>query len=511
MHDGWSVASPEQHGLDPALIGTIGPRFEAWTDANVHAILVAHTSVLVYEQYFTGEDYRWGEGYVGRVAYDVSMKHDLRSVTKSVTSLLVGIAVGRGFIKNVDAPVFSFFPEYGDLRTPEKDRITLRHLLTMSAGLAWNETVPFSNPENTERRMAVAPDPYRYVLERPLVYPPGDVYNYCGGATELLAGILRKESGRPLDEQAKEDLFDPLGISDAQWMHYPNGKPAAASGLKLRPRDLAKIGQLVLDNGIWQGRQIVPSAWIKDSIMPHIKGQEPFFYGYQWWLGRSLLDRREVNWVAGSGFGGQRLFIVPSENIVVAVMAGRYNRDTFTEGATAAIAQAREEAQRLDRASVCPEHIFLGVVGQQQAVAGWVLAQLGVTLKVAREKVESLAGRGKQPVPDVQIPFSLGANRVLSLASNEASRLRHNWLGTEHLLLALFQLHDIPEGVPILDVMQQFRLNVEQVRDLLIEELEVGRRLSSQPEGAQTNNRQLVGGDVGSMVLNHFVLPAVLR
>src|SRR5579859_4285966 len=154
MHDGWPVAPPEEHSLDAALLAGIGARFEAWADANMHAILVARDGVLVYEHYFTGEDYRWGVGPIGRVTYDASTKHDLRSVTKSVTSLLVGLAVDRGRIKDLDAPVFSFFPEHDDLRTPEKDSITLRHLLTMSAGLAWNETVPWDK-ENSERLMVL--------------------------------------------------------------------------------------------------------------------------------------------------------------------------------------------------------------------------------------------------------------------------------------------------------------------------------------------------------------------
>jgi CubicO group peptidase (beta-lactamase class C family) len=305
VDDGWPAGVPEQHGLDPELIGAIGPRFEAWADANLHAILVVRHGVIVYEQYFAGEDHRWGVGSVGRVAYDASMEHDLRSITKSVTSLLVGIAVDRGEIRDLNASVFSFFPEHDDLRTPEKDQITLQHLLTMSAGLDWNEAVPGSDPQNSERRMAGAADLCRYVLEQPIASPPSQVWNYSGGTTELLAGILRKISAKALAERAKEDLFEPLGISDAQWMHYPNGEPAAASGLRLRPRDLAKIGQVVLDGGVWQGKQIVSAAWIEQSTTPQINGEGPFFYGYQWWLGRSLVGRREINWIAGSGLGGQ--------------------------------------------------------------------------------------------------------------------------------------------------------------------------------------------------------------
>ena len=325
IEDGWPVGSPVEHGLDPALIAAISPRFEEWTDANMHAILVVRHGVLVYEHYFTGEDRRWGIGPVGRVAYDAHMKHDLRSITKSVTSLLVGIARDQGYIQDLDASVFSFFPEHDDLRTPETDAITVRHLLTMSAGLAWNELVPWNKLENSETCMAAAPNLYRYVLEQPLANPPGRVFNYCGGGTELLAGILQKVSGTSLDKYAKEGLFDPLGMRDVQWLHYPNGDFAAASGLRLSARDLAKIGQVMLDLGMWQGRRIVSTRWVEESTSPQINGDGPFFYGYQWWLGRSLINRREATWVAALGYGGQRLFIVPDLNIVVVSMAGRYN------------------------------------------------------------------------------------------------------------------------------------------------------------------------------------------
>lgn len=327
--DGWPVAPPEQQGLDPVSIAAIGPRFEKWTDATMHAVLIVRHGVLVYEHYFTGEDHRWGIGPVGPVTHDAHVKHDLRSVTKSVTSILVGIAREHGHMEDLDASVFSFFPEYDDLRTPEKETITLRHLLTMSAGLAWDELMPWNKPENSEKCMGAAPNPYRYVLEQPLVNRPGGVFNYSGGATELLGGILQKVSGTSLDKQAKVGLFDPLGIRDVQWFHYPSGDLAAASGLRLRARDLAKIGQLMLDGGAWQGKRIVSARWVEDSTTPQINenglGGGLFFYGYQWWLGRSLLNRRETKWIAAMGYGGQRLFIVPDLNIVVVVFAGRYD------------------------------------------------------------------------------------------------------------------------------------------------------------------------------------------
>jgi CubicO group peptidase (beta-lactamase class C family) len=259
------------------------------------------------------------------VSYHSGLKHDLRSISKSITSLLVGIALDRGWIKDLDEPVFSYFPEHADLRTPEKDCINLWHLLTMSAGLAWNEYLPYSDPANSERRMIDAPDQCRYVLQQPIARPPGAAYVYNGGLTALLAAILGRTSGRPVDELAKEMLFDPLGIQDIEWIRYADGTPNSVSGLRMRPRDLAKIGQAVLARGTWNGSRIVSEAWVDEATSPHVNGESLFFYGFHWWLGRSLVRRREIKWVSGVGYGGQRLFIVPELELVVVVMAGLYD------------------------------------------------------------------------------------------------------------------------------------------------------------------------------------------
>jgi CubicO group peptidase (beta-lactamase class C family) len=325
MPDGWKVAAPEEMGLDAAQLCAMGKRFEGWAEANAHAIVVARHGALVYERYFAGPDEVWGNP-IGTVIYDAEKRHDLRSITKSVTSLVVGIAYDRGWLKDLDASIFSFLPEYADLRTPEKQRITPRHLLTMSSGLAWDESLPYANPANSERPMDAAGDPYRYVLEQPVARPAGAVYNYCGCSAALLEAIVQKTANRPLEILAKEMLFDPLGISDVEWLRFSNGDVLGHGGLRLRARDLAKLGQLVLNRGSWNGRQIVSTAWIDQSVTPQINGEGIFFYGYQWWLGRSLIARKEIDWIAGVGYGGQRLYIVPSRGLVVAVYSGAYGK-----------------------------------------------------------------------------------------------------------------------------------------------------------------------------------------
>jgi CubicO group peptidase (beta-lactamase class C family) len=314
LEDGWTVGVPEQQGLDPALLCAMDQRLAKSKVANVHAIVVARHGVLVYERYSTWEDQPDASEPPVRVTFDASVRHNVNSATKSVISLLVGIAIDRGWIEELDAPVLSFFSEYADLRTPEKDLITLRHLLSMSDGLEWHEFVP---PFDSWTQMMKAADRYRYVLERAVAISPGRAFNYNSGATELLGLILHKTSGRPIDVLAKDELFGALSVEDVEWRRFPNGAPIAANGLSLRPRDMVKIGQLVMDRGIWQGRQIVPASWISLSTAVQNNGPGGHFYGFQWWLGRSLVDAREIAWVGAFGWGGQRLIVVPQKDMVV--------------------------------------------------------------------------------------------------------------------------------------------------------------------------------------------------
>jgi CubicO group peptidase (beta-lactamase class C family) len=327
--DGWTTAAAENAGFDPAILCGIGPRFDQWKEADVHAVVVVRDGKLVYEHYFAGQDEILGQP-IGLVTYDASMLHDVRSISKSITSLIIGIAFDRGWLKDLDAPVFSFFPEYAELGTPEKDKITLRDLLTMSAGFVWDESLPYSNIANSERPMDDALDPYRYVLSQPLESPPGTHYNYCGCSAALLGAILKNVSGKPLEALTQDELLTPLGIDGPAWDthrgRFRNGDLMPHAAFRLRPRDLAKIGQMVLDRGKWQNRQIVSADWIAQSTAPQINGEALYFYGYQWWLGRSLVAGHELDWVAGVGLGGQRLYIVPDKRLVVVVNAGLYDK-----------------------------------------------------------------------------------------------------------------------------------------------------------------------------------------
>ena len=324
--DGWPTATPESVGLDGTRLCGIAARLAA-TNANVHAVIVVRRGTLVFEQYFPGDDEPWGMGE-SRHDFDATTKHDMRSVSKSVISLLVGIAIDRELIKSADEPVVKFFPDYSALKTAGWDNITLRHLLTMSSGIQWDENRAWKDPQNDEPHLGNEADPFRYVLSKPIVAPPDTAWNYNGGGTDLLGNIIERVSGKSLDAFAREALFTHLGISNWEWMKYRNEHIAAASGLRLRPRDAAKIGQLVLNKGEWAGRQIVSAKWIEQSVTPRFQATGYFgglfYYGQQWWMGRTLSGDKDVKWIAAQGLGGQRIFIAPELDLVVITTSGLY-------------------------------------------------------------------------------------------------------------------------------------------------------------------------------------------
>ncbi len=319
LHDGWVVAAPQSVGLDATKLCALVAKFEEWKEANLHGVVVVRRGKLAFEHYFRGYDLKARSG-PGTIDFDAETTHDLRSMTKSVTALVMGTAIDRGTIASVDQPVLSFFPDYADLRTPEKERITIRHLLTMSMGLAWDDNPPFTN----ESTMVVSADSYRYVLSLPVVAEAGSVWNYSGGATALIGAVLSRATGKRFDVLAKSVLFDPLGISDVAWTRLRNGDPKDWCCLWMRPRDMAKIGQLVLNHGRWNDVQIVSDAWIDTATAAQIKRSQSDSYGYQFWLGSSHVSDRQIDWVAAVGQGGQRIFIVPSLDLVIVVTAGNY-------------------------------------------------------------------------------------------------------------------------------------------------------------------------------------------
>jgi len=280
---------------------------------------------LVAEVYRRGKDRSIWSVVARETDFGPAVLHDLRSVSKNVIGLLFGIAKQPHAIDPSASPL-AFYPNYAHLRSPERNAITLEHLLTMSSGLRWHESVTsYGTLANDETRLYWDWAPYRYVLSRPIVAKPGTQFNYNGGGTAVLADIVVRATHMPLRDFARTALFEPLGIREWQWVGDPYRRPLAFAGLRMRPRDLAKIGRVVLAHGQWQGRQVVPSEWVTDSLRPHIVASDGLYYGYQWWTGAVDWQGKKLAWSAGFGNGGQRLFVVPDLDLTVVTTAGAYS------------------------------------------------------------------------------------------------------------------------------------------------------------------------------------------
>lgn len=345
----WEIRNPKDAGFQQAALEKLTAALKSGAFPNTHAVLIEHDGGLVYEQYFAGPDQRWGQP-LGERVFDAASLHDLRSASKSVTSAILGIALATDFDKALARPIGSFFPNL-KLR-PELDAVTLHHVLTMTAGLEWNEmTVPYTDPKNDELQMSSVKDPVELVLSRPLREKPGAAWYYNGGLTQVLAGVVRQITGKALDVYAKEGLFAPLGITQYEWIAAPKWDPpmpAAASGLRMRARDLARFGSVFLHSGKWQGRQIVPASWVDRSMRRQVQsigdwhGRAGWGYGYQWWIG----SPEGYDVAAAVGNGNQRVFVVAKERLVITVFAGEYNKfEGHSERLFAAVMAARSGAR----------------------------------------------------------------------------------------------------------------------------------------------------------------------
>lgn len=326
----WQRTSPAEAGM------SVGPleamrEYLSTSKTNFHAVLIAKGDRLVFEGYFPGRDASWGDDH-GVVDFDAETLHDIRSVSKSVTALLLGIAVAEKAIDGIDQPLVDYFR---DIDLPDRDakrRILLRHALGMSAGLEWDESLPYSDPRNSEIRMATSDDPLAYVLTRPLIASSGERFNYNGGLTELLAAVIERATGDDIEAYARSRFFPILGIEHVEWMRHAAG-PAAASGLRLTGRDFLKIGYLVLKEGRWGDVQVVSRDWVRSITQRRMDVAGTLYdvgYGYQWWMVRYRTPDRVIDVTLARGNGGQRLFVVPELDLVVATLAGYYNTGEAT-------------------------------------------------------------------------------------------------------------------------------------------------------------------------------------
>ena len=294
---GWRVSTPQEQGMDGAKLDDALEAADR-KKLGLHGLVVIRHGYIVQEKYFAG--------------YTVGAVHDLFSCTKSFTSALMGIAIDKGYVAGISRPVLDFFPEHPFGAADSRKRaLTVQNLLTMSSGLGWVEG------DETYARLYTLPggDWIRFVLDLPMVADPGRRFAYSSGNSHVLAAIIQKSSGKNLYDFARESLFEPLGITDPRWEKDPKGLPIGGWGLRLSPRDMAKLGYLYLHKGLWEGKQVVPAAWVGESTLPQIRADGGWSYGYQWWVDP------DVPFFAALGRYGQCIFVVPRLDLVVVFTA----------------------------------------------------------------------------------------------------------------------------------------------------------------------------------------------
>jgi CubicO group peptidase (beta-lactamase class C family) len=333
---GQSAASDPRKRLSQAL--------QSGKVNGLHALLVAQGGSLLLEHYGRGEDEAWDRP-LGVISFGPDVLHDVRSVSKSVVGLLYGIALAGRKVPPPEAKLYDQFPEYGDLAAqPGRDRLTVHHALSMTLGLEWDElTLSYDDRRNSDMVMEAASDRLRFVLERPIVSEPGVKWTYCGGATALLGRLIAKGTGETLLAYSRRVLFDPLGFGPAEWTAGRDGEPRADSGLRLLPRDLLKLGKLVLAGGSWNDNRIVPAEWIARITTPVVAIDRGRSYGYQWYMGDfpAGTSLQPYYWMGGVGWGGQYLLVFPKLELVVAMNCGNYHKP-LTEQSTIARAVVAE-------------------------------------------------------------------------------------------------------------------------------------------------------------------------
>ena len=298
----WAISTPEEQGMNAELLDAMLAHIEE-TQPDIHSITIIRNGQMVFDAYFENDDF-------GRNAL-----HPVCSCTKSVMGLLIGIAIENGFIESVDVPVLGFFPDRTfEQMTSTKERMTLEHLLTMSAGFACFD----DTSDEALETFAESRDRIQYLLDQPMRFTPGLHFVYCNGMSYLLSAILTIATDMSAANFAYEHLFRPLGIINTLWgADGWGGFNLGHTDLYLRPHDMAKIGQLCLNEGRWDGKQVVPTDWIAASTSRQINAGngaggvgDTSGYGYQWWVDPS-------GYYFAFGLAAQFIYVLPAQDMVV--------------------------------------------------------------------------------------------------------------------------------------------------------------------------------------------------
>jgi CubicO group peptidase (beta-lactamase class C family) len=315
--DGWETSTLSAEGVDVEVINSMMQTILTNDYDFLRSILIARNGKLIFEEYFNGVD-------MG------SMNH-IQSATKSITSALIGIAIDKGFIEDVEGYLFPFFPEYDHLRDAEKDKITLDHVLSMTPGFAWDEVSTNVIGEENDNIIGHNRNYIEHVLGKPVVHEPGTYWYYNSGCPVLLGGIIRNTLDMQPEAFARSHLFGPLAIDDWSWpgLYYTDNLTGTHGALYLKARDMAKIGQLFLNDGLWNNRRVISEEWISESTRSHVTVGGDIEYGYLWWIRQ--IQNHHVFYA--DGYGGQQIVIVPQGQMVIVTTASYEH--LFSQGASA--------------------------------------------------------------------------------------------------------------------------------------------------------------------------------
>ena len=334
INDGFEVGTLEDVNIDSVLLKKVIDKINCGKYDEVHSMIIFKDNKLVFEEYFQGHKYKWdGPNHHDQwITWDKSTLHGVKSVSKSITSMCVGIAIDKGFIKSVHQSIFDYLPNHQHLKTNGKEKITIEHLLTMTSGLEW---VDLNNGSNDIVDIWYQDkDPITFILEKPLINNPGTTFTYSGGNTAILGEIIKNASKMGLDKFSEEYVFKPLEVDSPNWaVRYNNGVIEAGGSLEITPRDMMKIGVTYLNNGIYNDTQIISKQWIEKSSTPysnntnlnisgHASGKHD--YSYSWWLKSYKKSGKEINMYHAVGWGGQEIIILPELKTVVVFTGGNY-------------------------------------------------------------------------------------------------------------------------------------------------------------------------------------------
>ena len=335
----WEISTPEAEGLSQPVIDSVHREIQRGDYGLVdHFLVIRHGKIAVDYHYdwdykkiakshdTTRHQYNYDHPD-WHPYYQYSDLHSLQSVSKTVTSLLLGIAMDEGLMIPLDSAVFPLFNSYAiDWSDTLKRSITLRDLLTMQSGIAWDESSSYADDAGNDCIiMELSDDWIQYVLSRPMDTVPGTKFVYNSGVSVLIGKIVRIATGKGVDQWAEEKLFGPLGITDYYWKKTPKGEIDTEGGLYLKPHDLAKLGYMVLHNGQWEGHQIVSAEWINQSVQPWVRFNDGVGYGYQWWIGLNGDETLSYNM---RGYGGQFVTIAPKFDVVLVFNGWNIHEDT---------------------------------------------------------------------------------------------------------------------------------------------------------------------------------------